>query len=221
MIQFLEWDSNFFGYKIGKLELNTNEPTLSEEDGLEDYDLVYIFSQEPIETTAPLLDVKLVFSMTTEIVAFPSTVIEYDPLTQSYTELETLAYISGHDSRFLKDPFFGEVAFKKLYKRWIDNSINDPETIVLIYFTDDTIEGFVTFTKQYDDKASIGLIAVSPNTQGMGIGKKLLNAVEAYLGSGIKLSVSTQETNIRACKFYTSYGFNQTEKHFIYHFNTL
>jgi ribosomal protein S18 acetylase RimI-like enzyme len=125
--------------------------------------------------------------------------------------------LSGHDSRFLKDSFFGEDAFKNLYKRWIDNSIREEGINVLVYIENNRILGFVTYSKKETD-SSIGLFAVDPIAQGKGVGLKLIQAVESHLGSNKYLVVPTQETNLNACKFYKKLGFKLEYKQYIYHY---
>lgn len=221
MIQFLEWDSNFFGCKIGKLDYTGLRKDSFKFEDIKSFDLVYIFSDEKLDYNK-LFDVKIKFQKLTEKKNFPNKITEFDSSKHSYEELLDLAYLSGHDSRFLKDPFFGEKAFKNLYKAWIDKSIEDHKTKILIYFDQNRIIGFVTYKKDIDN-AVIELIAVSENTQGKGIGFKLISAVEANLNPSTNLFVSTQETNNIAMEFYVRNGFRIFDKKYIYHYakNTL
>jgi dTDP-4-amino-4,6-dideoxy-D-galactose acyltransferase len=217
MIEYIEWDSKFFGYKIGKLDLCLDSHDFPDFSEFQDYDLVYIFSVNPLKISISLVDTKVIFKKVTSNHSIDKRICTFDSSLHSYEELLNLAYLSGHDSRFLKDRFFGEVAFKNLYKRWIDISIKEVEINVLIYLENKRILGFVTFTNK-EPNSSIGLIAVDPIAQGKGIGVKLMHAVESFLGPNKSLIVSTQETNKNACKFYQKLCFKIENKQYIYHY---
>lgn len=217
MIQYLEWDSKFFGFRIGKLDLSLDSLNFPKDSEFQDYDLVYIFSDHPLKISAPLVDTKLIFKKVTSNHTVDERICTFDPILHSYKELLDLTYLSGHDSRFLKDSFFGEDAFKNLYKRWIDISIKEVEINVLIYYENNRILGFVTF-KNIEPNPSIGLIAVDPIAQGKGIGVKLMHAVESVLGPNKHLVVRTQDTNKNACEFYQKLCFKIEHKQYIYHY---
>jgi dTDP-4-amino-4,6-dideoxy-D-galactose acyltransferase len=216
-IKLLEWDTQFFNKRIGSLYLDlTPQKELKNLSNLNDFDIVYIFSSEEISIQAPLMDIKVTYSKSIKKTSSINEVIKFNISKHDYNQLLELSYQSGHDSRFLKDPSFGLFQFKRLYKRWIDNSIDDNETLVLIHPNKENIEGFVTVKKNMN-YAQIGLIAVKPNSHGKGIGKKLIQAVENQLKDGLKLIVATQETNTGACKFYENLGFRLEKNEYIYH----
>lgn len=214
MISYLKWDSEFFEKKIGKIENNIDD---SLNGDISEYDLIYIFSDDKVDFLNEAIDIKVTFAKKTQKKIENANVMVYDNTIHVYEDLLALAYTSGHDSRFLKDPFFGEKAFKKLYKRWIDNSLNDSNTLVFVYVENNQLVGFVTCT-QYAEHATIGLIAVSNNAQGKGIGGKLIDAVENQLQNDTLLYVATQKTNVQACDFYERKGFTINSIKYIYHY---
>jgi ribosomal protein S18 acetylase RimI-like enzyme len=216
MIEQLEWDSKFFDKKIGKIELVKHTEALDMHE-LEGFDLVYIFATEQLNIDAPLLDVKVTYSKVVGSGNELFQVTAFNPQVHSFTELLKLVYLSGHDSRFRKDPFFGENKFQALYKTWIEKSIQDPNIKVLVYVENLKILGFVTLVVS-EHKNSIDLIAVDPIVQGKGIGKALIGAVESNLLVGSILNVTTQESNLGACATYEKSGFKLTTKQFIYHY---
>ena len=83
----------------------------------------------------------------------------------------------------------------------------------------ENILAFVTF-KIKDNLAQIGLIAVSPNSQGKGLGKNILLKVENYcFQNNIKtLLIPTQLENVIACNFYSKMGYKISEKIVVKHF---
>jgi dTDP-4-amino-4,6-dideoxy-D-galactose acyltransferase len=219
MIQYLDWDSDFFGFKIGKFTVSDNVEKWPSIDEFKNFDLVYIFSTTPLKIQVPLMDIKVTFQKHTKKNIVDSKIVEFQSHLHSYQELLELAYLSGHDSRFLKDPFFGSNAFKRLYKKWIDNAIADEFTKVLVYVEQLKIIGFVTYTIK-NDSVSIGLIAVSKEAQGKGVGKKLIDSVETNLSEDTLLIVPTQKTNIGACYFYHKLGFEVQTTHYLYHYES-
>lgn len=219
MIQYLDWDSDFFGFKIGKLTVSDNVEKWPSIDEFKNFDLVYIFSTTPLKILVPLMDIKVTFQKHTQKNIVDSKIVEFQSHLHSYQELLELAYLSGHDSRFLKDPFFGPIAFQRLYKKWIDNAIAAKDTKVLVCVEQHKIIGFVTYTIK-NDSVFIGLIAVSTEAQGKGVGKKLIDSVETNLSEDTLLIVPTQKTNIGACYFYHKLGFEILSTHYIYHYES-
>ena len=215
-IILLDWDTNFFKKKIGRLDVQPNNK-FEHFNQLKNFDIVYIFSPVMISIDAPLIDIKVTYSKSIRNLTKKNEVVQFDINKHDYNQLLELVYFSGHDSRFLKDSSFGEIEFKRLYKQWIDNSINNKDTLVLISQKGKIIEGFIT-VKRDKSYAQIGLVAVNPNNLGKGIGKRLIQAVENHLKKNFKLSVATQETNVGACKFYESMGFTIEKKEYIYHY---
>lgn len=217
MISYLSWDSEFFEKKIGKLEVNISDSLDSLSQEVISYDLIYIFSDKELNLLMKPNDIKVTYVKKTQKRDPNVNIKDYKKLLCNYDDLVALAYVSGQDSRFLKDPFFGETAFKKLYKRWIDNSLNDLNTSVFVFVENNQLLGFVTCT-QYEEHATIGLIAVSNDAQGKGIGGKLIEAVENSLEVNTLLYVSTQKTNRQACDFYERKGFSVNSIKYIYHY---
>ena len=219
MIEYLDWDSNFFGCKIGKINYKSKLDTPWNFKNLDEFDLVYVFSDNEVNLDIPLMDVKVTFCKTTKKKKAPLDVIDFNKNQHSYDELLELVYMSGHESRFLKDRFFGEKAFKKLYKVWIDKILNDDSAKILVNTYNDELMGFVAY-KYSKNFSNIDFIAVSLFARGKGLGKKLLDAVESNLGESELLTVPTQEQNVGACQFYINNDFQIKDKIYIYHYAT-
>ncbi|MBP6456665.1 MAG: GNAT family N-acetyltransferase, partial [Chitinophagaceae bacterium] len=103
---------------------------------------------------------------------------------------------------------------------WIDNSISNIfADDLLVYLDQNEIIGFITYKTQ-NNTATIGLVAVSQNCQGKGIGSQLLKAVEHKLNNNsIKtLLIPTQQINEIACNFYKKQGYRIEETLFIKHY---
>ena len=225
-IERLEWDSNLFGYEIGKISIE------SEDDNFDnvllakdDFKLVYVESDAPI--------VKKELGTCYEKIKYfkevdrdrTSVIIRGDLTVEKYSEnltdqLLSLTYLSGVYSRFRLDENFENNEYKKLYKKWIQNSLTGKIADNVEVVKDDTskILGFVTI-KFENSTAEVGLIAVDNNARGLGLGSLLLNKVnEISINKKCKkIFVSTQKNNKMACKFYEKNGFKEFETKYIYH----
>lgn len=218
MIKYLEWDSNFFNKKIGRFDINSaSKHEWPSDNELCKFDLIYIFSTEILNLKLQPIDVKVTYKKLVSNRQALENVKIFDQNIHSYTQLLELVYLSGHDSRFLRDQFFGEENYKRLYKKWIDNSIQSNDSTVLVSVGGNKILGFVTMEER-EQGNSIGLIAVGNKSQGKGIGNKLVRSVESLSIPNTELTVCTQATNTGACRFYENLDFKVGNKEYIYHY---
>ena len=224
MIENLEWDSDFFGISIGKLIIGENFKNQIIDLSSNSYDLIYIFSESiltGLDKEIKLIDVKVNFVKTLLSVNSNEDCKEFNSELHSYKELLSLAYLSGIYSRFKLDNKFKNDDFNRLYKIWLDRSI---EKIIadhiLIEVIDEEIAGFVTLKFHKKNFGQIGLIAVNPKFQGRKIASKLIQACENLcLKNNIgKLIVETQLDNKPAMSLYKHSKFSIQNQQFIYHF---
>jgi dTDP-4-amino-4,6-dideoxy-D-galactose acyltransferase len=226
MIKRLDWDSNFFGYEIGKMVVNPkNEFSIGElKDN--DYKLIYVFSDEPIDTNELILvDTKVIFHKLIEEDKKKSINSDrcepFNLVKHDLNKLENMAIESGKYSRFKLDSNFQKNEFERLYLEWIYQSYQKKMALeVLVYSVDEELAGFITITNKNKNLSDIGLVAVDPKFQGKGIGGILLDAAEKYsFVNGYKeIQVVTQEDNINAAKLYRKKGFDFDSKTYIYHY---
>lgn len=221
-IKELEWDSDFFQLKIGEASFEN----LKGFNNALDFDLLYISSLSDFELQ--LENYENTFSEAkVSFVKKISNKNELDlkivSIDDSKTDIETLynlAFESGKNSRFLLDTNFKLNDFHRLYKIWIDNSVSRKiANDVLIYEQEGQAIGFVTY-KISGKNATIGLIAVDSNSQGKGIGGKLVNHLESVLHQKAieSLIIPTQLTNLQACNFYKKQGYSIEEIKYIKHY---
>ncbi len=231
--RFLEWDSEFFGLRIAKVEVKESEQSDYIDElrntvrtlRAENCDLAYI--EIPFQETLPrfgseygsLVDVKLTYTTEFENKAQEITDENIEEISEPSDKLYDLALLSGHRSRYKTDTHFAKGEFVRFYKTWIDNSLNGTIADKTIgYVQEGQLLGFITL-KIKDGSGEIGLFAVDSRSQGKGIGQKLMDAaVEATHEAGKSvLHVSTQKDNSGACRFYEKYGFRLTSATAIYH----
>ena len=225
IIERLDWDSSFFGYEVGKIHFEDN--AISDFDNFiqktKEFKLIYLFSNKSI--TLPnleLLDRKVVLSQfCTEIVNENKILMQsFDFNKHSFDELKELALESGIYSRFYIDKNFKNKEYEKLYTRWIENAVNDIETFdIIIAVRNGSIIGFVTVNKKNSLLADIGLVAVSKNSRGLGVGKQLMQeAIIRSQKAGFKeIQVVTQMNNVAAMNLYLSANFIIKKITNIYH----
>lgn len=220
-IKKLDWDSDFFGISIGE---TTDEGSY---DNAADYQLL-ILKQTDNKTILfdgfenSFQEIKIVYSkkLVPKHFDFSLNIIDADFESIKSDQLYSLAYESGKYSRFKRDPNFKEDQFKELYKKWIDNSLNKQfaDKIFYIKNKNETL-GFVT-VKCHAKHASIGLIAVSEDYQGKGVGMQLLQSAEQYCLENeiLELQIPTQKENEVACNFYEKLGYSILEEKYIKHY---
>lgn len=221
-IEKLEWDSNLFGYNVGRID--DNNFRLKD---FSDFKLVYIFSDKLItRLESKLVDKKATFiyqineSQMSNEQSSKILIQPYEDLTHDYNELLTLTYESGIYSRFSVDKNFQNDEFKKLYKIWIDNSLKRINALdVFVAVEENAILGFITLVRKTHEISAIGLIAVSSKVRGKKIATNLINYIKkiAKENNFKQIQVVTQLDNLPAVKLYEANGFKLNEVKYIYH----
>ena len=226
-IKKLDWDSNFFDLKIGKISLtdinkNDFDAFLSLKKK-ENYQLIYVFSDSKIDfLAAQLVDSKVTFQFEIENDLASKTSENIKILSKNHElnqNLLDLALQSGEYSRFKIDENFPKNSFEKLYQLWIKNSLNhDIADAVMAFENQNQTDGLVTL-KHDADTTHIGLIAVNSEARGQKIGSQLLDAVKKIASKKQKkyINVATQLENELACRFYEKNQFYIKKIEYIYH----
>ena len=225
-IQKLEWDSNLFGYEVGKVTIADENVDLQDILNLNDvFRLMYLESKVAIDKKE--LDrsfIKVTYSKQVETLT-PHLEAEENLRTEKLTgkftdQLLNLSFQSGMFSRFKLDPNFRNNEFMKLYTKWVENSLSGEvaDTVEAVKDSDSNIIGFVTI-KFNPEFSEIGLIAVNNQKRRLGVGSLLLKKVNqlSVEKQCSKIIVSTQQDNYMACKFYEKNGFKKISKSYIYH----
>jgi len=223
-----EWDSIFFGFKIGHtepIELDKEQLISFQKEQIErGIKLIYIFPEKVIEPT--ILDgFRYYYStkITLEKLNLQEKYVEVNSrymVIEDFNSVLPLCYEAGKDSRYNIDPNFTTEQFKELYRAWCTNSLNKQfaDQTIGQFDEDNSLIGFVTI-KIIDNCANVGLIAVDQKEQGKGVGQNLLQLAENYaIQNGCSsIRVPTQETNVQALKFYRKNGYKDIKVESIYH----
>lgn len=226
-IRTLQWDSDFFGLRIGRVDLLSKNDALllisMQNDLRQKFDLLYVFDINNVgfETVrAKKVDEKVLYRKTCKPSKCVNEVSFFSGLAPT-DDLYRLALISGVYSRFKLDERLPVGSYERLYTRWIENACpctGSNKQILVYKEKDDLIKGMATFDYS-GGLGHIGLVAVLTDMQRKGIGQKLISTLENYLyGKGVTtLEVPTQKNNANACCWYEKNGFAVQSVTPIYH----
>ncbi len=228
IIQKLVWDSDFFGLRIGRANLQNNEEAIDlaamKSELAKEYDMLYVFDSGHVgfdTEGAKLVDTKVTYRKSCECKIMCADVTMYHGLVPS-NDLYHLAQVSGGFSRFKLDKGFKKGSFEKMYNRWIENacSKDGSNKQIFVYNQSGKTKGMVTVDFNLDGIAHIGLVSVDPACQHTGIGSKMLRTLDGYLfrlGDIKAIEVPTQMANRNACHLYEKNGFHIESVIDIYH----
>lgn len=175
-LESLNWDSEFFEIKVGRIVFNNSESDLKkllDEAKKQNYQLLYVFTDKNTMLSSEILnqwngklvDRKVVYKKEVSTnIKKDKFVFPYDD-TSVNDDLLGLAYLSGQYSRFRLDKNFPKGSFERMYKEWLVKSVNgELADEVFVAKEADRIVGFVTL-KVNNNNGNIGLIAIGKNAQ--------------------------------------------------------
>lgn len=226
MIDILEWDTTNLGIKVGNLTLDdvSKEALLRaiEDAKSEKYDVLYLkgvlLPNECLANNIKLADERVTYSQVIHQKKNYSDRHVVSVLGTFMTkELLQLSYESGKYSRYHLDKDFPPSVFPTLYRLWMERSLSgEIATDVLVYKADGCILGMLTYKKK-DDVVDVGIIAVSQDAAGKGIGTRLMQTFLSRFPVGTKVEVATQKRNSVACHYYEKNGFLVEDITNVYH----
>ena len=225
---FLKWDSSFFSKQIAQINgCNIDDKSIiAEINSLfqKGIDCIYLNIDRTInlsEFDSILVDKKRTYIHNDpcyEYLNFSDHISIQSPKFRGQSsDLYTLGIQSGEHSRFKIDPHFSKEDFESLYKKWVDNSLNEEFADYVITAIDSSPIGFVT-AKINRDRIKIGLIATDKLYRGKGIGTLLMQEIQNEASKkSLKVEVVTQADNYPACRFYEKSGFTISDEIVVYH----
>lgn len=233
MIEFLEWDSNFFGYKVGQIYLQDTQAVSEKyfDKALkEGFKLLYvrIVNANILQVWRPFLekigglwvDERITFVKVLSNEVFqPSLNVKNFEEKSSRPEMYALALRSGSFSRFKCDIGFKNNEFERLYNIWVDRSVTkEIADKVLVYEKEGRIVGLLTLILQ-EKQCKVGLVAVDDNSEGKGVAYELFyEAFHICWQMGVStIQLVTQGANQKACRFYQKIGFQPQKTEYTYH----
>lgn len=226
-IRTLQWDSDFFGLRIGRADILSTEDSLflaaRREELKQQFELLYVFDPNNIgfnANGARLVDEKILYSKPCEPRKQYDDIVFFKQVKPT-EDLYRLALVSGGYSRFKLDERLPQGSYERLYTRWIENACPKDGTnkqILTFLDTNNIAKGMITIDHQ-GELGHIGLVAVDTDCQHQGIGGIIMSTLDGYLFNlGVKtLEVPTQKANTDACRWYEKNGFSVQSRTQIYH----
>lgn len=226
--RFLEWDSEFFGLRIARVEGDRLEPAAAAEvlGWCRDRGIDCLYLQADCGDAATiatagdagfrLADVRVVL----ERPPGPSgREVRVRPWAEEdIPALRDLAGRSHLGTRFYRDGRFPRERCRALYETWIERSCRGWAQMVMVGGAPGKPAGYVTGHLE-GGEGRIGLLAVEPREQGNGLSSELMEAALDWFASrgASRVSVATQAANIPALRFYQKIGFLASSVSLWYH----
>ena len=220
LYRLLEWDSQFFGRRISSLNLSSDDrpsDVLSFLRNQKDYDLCYVFCPSNNKSKweklgsigGMIVDQKVSFEKWLDSVPqahLPDFIRELNSMSLA---AEELAVQSGWKSRFKRDPHLAAMQ-PELYRRWLLKDLESTNAKVFGYFVDERLVGLACSSVELEKRrGKLDLISVEKAYAGLGIGGKLIQAVEQYWKreNCVEGYIVTQQDNEAAMSFYKKNGY--------------
>lgn len=237
MIIHQHWDSDFFGIKIGKMEIQ-NAKTFDVKlfkkcYKMEEFDLIYLFvnggmlsKQQIFDANLELIDIMIYCSLELSELSSPNSTFELfsQPSEQELNEIYAISDQISSVSRFYREEKLGPTKAKELYRKWIDNTFNKSYADgILVSRTNERISGLFVVKNDYQLKVGYcSLIGVEKSFKGLGVGKQLWNDALSYwskISLIEKAIVPFSFLNEESLAFHIKIGFRKIEKiNYIYHY---
>lgn len=236
-IEPLNWDSEFFGMKIGKInitqDIEFDLQKFQEIIAIEKFDLIYIFKFQNIlpldivlKAELELVDIQLTMSMFFNKEKYLN--IPYDFKVELTETEKKECYIIAEEtaivSRFYKEEKVGTDKTRALYRKWIDNALNKSfaDGLFLEKYLN-SVSGIHLIKTDYINKTGyFTLTGVNPNFKRKGIGNKLWMQSFAYWANESKIEIIKSPfsfQNRESLNFHLKMGFNKVEEiKYIYHY---
>ena len=222
MIQRLEWDSAFFGRRIGALTATWSPESIradlatARQGG---YD--YLVSRPPVEDAAAVRALESAGFYLTDlgVTWFSDVAMRLRDVDRAATRgvrqatdvdipwLSKTASTLFPLSRFYHDPFYSKAAADRLHEAWLVNSVRGQAADAVLLAPG---SGFVTCKLAKDGAGEIVLIGVVEGARRQGAGRALMTAALEWFASKTvaTVRVKTQVKNLRAMNFYHRLGFD-------------
>lgn len=211
----LEWESEFFRLQSAKLTLDASAGEVLSQD-LAQYALVQVkvdANQLPVLDALSAQGFRLAESET-------DVCIDVEPqdvalaagrlaMQDNIADVVSIARQAFVLSRF-RAPWYQPEDSARFYAMWAEKAVLGTFDHLCLWVGDAQGEtsGFVTLRQLSSTEARIGLLAVRPENQGRGVGKKLIAAAKQWCAEqGVtRLHVATQTSNLAALNLYLASG---------------
>lgn len=234
--RFLEWDSEFFGCRIARVEA-----PLATKDTLESalhwavaerIDCLYLLARSDSPETISaveaeqfgLKDIRITYKRSATPFSGQLPAREKGIFVRTFcpTDLETLSALARtahRDTRFFSDLRFDREKAASLYEVWLRKACSEVAGRVFVGEIDGTVGGYLTCSVDSAQRGSIGLVAVSLAHRRVGLGGRLVEAALLWFRDqrATEVSVVTQGRNVAAQRLYQAAVFHTHAVELWYH----
>ncbi len=230
---YLEWDSEFFGRRIGRVAEKRLTPESLQEIlqwcSSERIDCLYFLCDAGEMESVRLaqrnrfnfVDVRMTFETTLKPGSAPVEQVAgiRSAGPDDVDKLAAIAKRSHTDSRFYKDGHFDRARCDDLFAAWITKSCQGRSEGVLVAEEKGEPVGYITCDRAADGSGQIGLVAVAEQASGKGWGTRLVRGALDWFSSRKfdKVEVVTQGCNVAAQRLYQRAGFVTKSVEFWFH----
>ena len=214
----LEWDSNFFGVRIGRVRTGAFDSAAVDAWRREHNIQCLYYLAELTDTPSihaaqdlgfHLMDIRTTFY--THLPIHPAPIPAHRvrrAVVEDLPSLRKLATGSFIHSRFFHDPHFSKDKCDELYAIWVEKQLTQPSAFIWVTEDESGLTGFVTVVDLNQVRTSISLIGIAANTRGQGLGRSLVKHVLRDSGERdfSEFEVVTQASNSGAMNLYQSCG---------------
>jgi dTDP-4-amino-4,6-dideoxy-D-galactose acyltransferase len=222
--EFLSWDTEFFGIRIARVHGNTlttdNVRRIDQWCKEHRIECLYFLADVHDIATSVIadgggyryVDTRVTFErhMRLEEHRKAQSVIAREFRGDDLDMLQMIAHGSYTDSRFYFDGRFSREKCDGMYVVWISRSCDGFADSVFVAEVNGLVTGFITCNFPSGQPAGrIGLVGVSHELKGTGVGSALIEAALAFFVRN-KVNhclVTTQARNLKAMRFYQKNGF--------------
>jgi dTDP-4-amino-4,6-dideoxy-D-galactose acyltransferase len=231
--EYLEWDSAFFGQRIGRVVGNRLSPkTISAVlrwVEAEHIGCIYFLADAGHPQTIALaetngfrlVDIRLTLDrlIKPSEPVWPGVAAIRNLQAADVPALREIAAVAHRVGRFHSDPDFPDDRCDELYATWIEKSCSGYADIVLVAEVGDSVAGYISCHLSEKGEGSIGLLAVASHFHRRGIGDQLVKAsLDFFLANGMtRASVVTQGSNCASQRLYQERGFRTRAVQLWYH----
>jgi len=218
--EVLEWDSEFFGFRIGRVRTPDFTPESAQQlaswarrNGLRClYFLVDAADSRSIRVAEDAgfrhVDVRVTRgrSLGGSLAAPP----EIEPArAEDLPALREIARRSHRASRFYQDPGFPDGRCDALYERWLERGFEEPDQQVLVIRQSEQPLGYIVCGGLTGPCGRISLVAVAAGASGAGLGESLARGGLALMAARgcERAEVVSQGRNVPANRLYERMGF--------------
>lgn len=237
LVNFLSWDSDFFGKRIASVITHKFDPdTYSQiEDWCktESIDCIYVLAGSHHMPTIRILednrfrfvDIRSMFvynkDITSQEIVLPPHITLRESVATDITALIEVAESAYVQSRFYADEYFDKRRVSQMYGIWLTKSINQElADYTVIAEVNQIPVGYVTCSINRNTRiGQIGLVGVAPSARGMQLAQFMINHVMRWFHSRevSTIQVVTQGRNISAQRLYQRCGFLLESQKYWYH----